>query len=269
MEKDIFKFDDFVTGGKLDDLQKMKSNLVKEGLFSDEDHYEEDEDDDIHLQHRNLSFDEDEEINQELNPYKVPSSEIEDEDDDDFGFESPFCKPCEGTGCEECDGSGMKRNPVVNNDYKDRSMHNPYYDEDDNEELEDLDESKSESEEYYKLFKDKAEDFVCDIAVEGVNQNDTEVRLIIESEDWTLMFVGEIKKGKCIIPIKKLNIFNEGQTGNIKLEVNADGNLFTPWEDKFVVKVSKKVTVKLNESKNSKPKTPVKKSLGVKVNVRK
>ena len=39
-----------------------------------------------------------------------------DDDDDDFGFESPFCKPCEGTGCEECDGSGMKRNPVVNND---------------------------------------------------------------------------------------------------------------------------------------------------------
>ena len=41
----------------------------------------------------------------------------DDDDDDDFGFESPFCKPCEGTGCEECDGSGMKRNPVVNNDY--------------------------------------------------------------------------------------------------------------------------------------------------------
>jgi hypothetical protein len=272
MEKDIFKFDDFVTGGKLDDLQKMKSNLVKEGLFSDREGYNDEEDDDSgiftgHIQRQD--GEDDEEINQEFNPYKVPSSEIEDEDDDDFGFESPFCKPCEGTGCEECDGSGMKRNPVVNNDYKDRSMHNPYYDEDDNEELEDLDESKSESEEYYKLFKDKAEDFVCDIAVEGVNQNDTEVRLIIESEDWTLMFVGEIKKGKCIIPIKKLGIFNEGQTGNIKLEVNADGNLFTPWEDKFVVKVSKKVTVKLNESKSSKPKAPVKKSLGVKVNVRK
>ena len=83
------------------------------------------------------------------------------------------------------------------------------------------------------------------------------------------MFVGEIRNGQCIIPIKKLNILNEGQTGNIKLEVNADGNLFTPWEDKFVVKVSKKVTVKLNESKSTKPKAPVKKSLGVKVNVRK
>jgi hypothetical protein len=54
---------------------------------------------------------------------------------DDFGFESPFCKPCEGTGCEECDGSGMKRNSVVNNDYKDRSMHNPYYGEEEDDEL--------------------------------------------------------------------------------------------------------------------------------------
>ena len=33
-------------------------------------------------------------------------------EDDDFGFESPFCKSCEGTGCEECDGSGMKRNQI-------------------------------------------------------------------------------------------------------------------------------------------------------------
>ena len=137
------------------------------------------------------------------------------------------------------------------------------------EETEKFEESNSESEEYYKLFKDKSEDFICDIAVEGVSQSDTEVRLIVESEDWTLMFTGEIKNGKCIIPIKKLNILNKGQTGNIKLEVNADGNLFTPWEDKYIVKVSKKVTVSLNENKsNTKSKKPVKKGLGVKVNVK-
>jgi hypothetical protein len=35
-----------------------------------------------------------------------------DDDDDDFGFESSFCKSCKGTGCEECDGSGMKRNSI-------------------------------------------------------------------------------------------------------------------------------------------------------------
>ena len=223
MEKDVFKFKDFMTGEN-PDLESKINNLIKEGFFDDV----EDEE-----------GSEDEEINQDFNPYKMDN---DDDDVDDHG--TPYIEDEE-------------------------ELNEVEEDEEDEEELEDLDESKSESEDYYKLFKDKAEDFICDIAVEGVNQNDTEVRLIIESEDWTLMFVGEIKKGKCIIPIKKLNIFNEGQTGNIKLEVNADGNLFTPWEDKFVVKVAKKVTVKLNESKSSKSKTPVKKSLGVKVNVRK
>jgi hypothetical protein len=37
--------------------------------------------------------------------------QLDDEDDYD-DFESPFCKSCEGTGCEECDGSGMKRNSI-------------------------------------------------------------------------------------------------------------------------------------------------------------
>ena len=156
------------------------------------------------------------------------------------------------------------------NEYLKKIAFTPYSEEEDDDYLE---ESKSEddSNDYYKLFKDKSEDFICDIAIEGVNQNDTEVRLIIESEDWTLMFVGEIKNGKCVIPVKKLNILNEGQTGNIKLEVNADGNLFTPWEDKFIVKVSKKVTVKVNESKNNKTRKPEPKDkpkMGVKVNVK-
>ena len=227
MEKDVFKFKDFMTGEN-PELENRINNLIKEGLF----------DDDIDDEENN-SIEEDglEEINQDFNPYKVSSEEETDDENLEFGFMDKD-----------------EFNEVDEEDYK---------------ELEDLDESKSNTEEYYKLFKDRAEEFVCDIAVEGVNNNDTEVRLIVESEDWTLMFVGEIRNGKCIIPIKKLNILNEGQTGNIKLEVNADGNLFTPWEDKFVVKVSKKVTVKLNESKSTKPKAPAKKSLGVKVNVRK
>ena len=224
MEKDVFKFKDFMTGEN-PELENRINNLIKEGLF----------DDDIDGEENN-SIEEDglEEINQDFNPYKVSSEEETDDENLEFGF-----------------------------------MDKDEFNEVDEEDYKELDESKSNTEEYYKLFKDKAEEFVCDIAVEGVNNNDTEVRLIVESEDWTLMFVGEIRNGKCIIPIKKLNILNEGQTGNIKLEVNADGNLFTPWEDKFVVKVSKKVTVKLNESKSAKPKTPAKKSLGVKVNVRK
>ena len=246
MEKeDIFKFGDFINGDKFSDLQKMKSELVKEGLFSDREGYNEEEDDDSGIfadYIQKQDGEEDEEINQDFNPYKIPSSEIEDDihlqhrnmslDDEDLEF-----------------------------DFVDEDEFNEV-DEDDYKDLDNFDESNTE--EYYKLFKDKAEDFVCDIAVEGVNNNDTEVRLIVESEDWTLMFVGEIRNGKCIIPIKKLNILNEGQTGNIRLEVNADGNLFTPWEDKFIVNVSKKVSVRLNENLKS-----IKKKPGVKVNVNK
>jgi hypothetical protein len=207
-EKDIFKFEDFLGGNKIEDLKKMKSNLLKEGLFSDRESHDDEEDDDngIFSSHvQDQLKDEDEEINQEFNPYKFTEEEFEEDEDG----------------------------------------------------------SKFESEEYYKLFRDKAEDFVCDIAVEGVNQNNTQVRLIVESDEWNLIFTGEIKNGKCIIPIKKLNILNEGQTGNIKLEVNADGNLFTPWEDKFIIKASKKVSVKLNENIKS-----IKSKPGVKVNVK-
>ena len=227
MEKDVFKFKDFMTGEN-PELENRINNLIKEGLFDD---------DDIDAEENN-SIEEDglEEINQDFNPYKVSSEEEVEEE------------------VEEENDEETEDDYIENGGFMD--------------DAEKVEES-NDSEEYYKLFKDKVEEFVCDIAVEGVNNNDTEVRLIVESEDWTLMFVGEIRNGKCIIPIKKLNILNEGQTGNIKLEVNADGNLFTPWEDKFVVKVSKKVTVKLNESKSVTPKTPAKKSLGVKVNVRK
>jgi hypothetical protein len=198
MEKDVFKFEDFLSGNKIDDLKKMKSDLIKEGLFN--------EDEDINENDEDI-------IDQSLNPYNNSSEDFIEDIKPDF---------------EEI--------------YEDsNSIHN------DNES--------------YVLYKDKSEEFICDIAIEGVSQKDTEVRLIIESSDWTLMFKGEVKNGKCVIPLKKLSILNEGTIGNIKLEVNADGNLFTPWEDEFIVKVSKKVTVSLNESK--------KKDSGVKVNVNK
>ena len=59
---------------------------------------------------------------------------------------------------------------------------------------------------YYKLYKDKNEEFSCDISIEGSSIEDTQVRIIIESEDWNLVFNGEIKNGKCVVPIKKLGI---------------------------------------------------------------
>lgn len=131
---------------------------------------------------------------------------------------------------------------------------------------EEIQESKSEDE-FYKVYKDINEEFSCDIEIEGADKSKTEARLVLESEDWNIMFTGQIKNGKCIIPMKKLNIFNENQVGNIRLEVIAEGNLFIPWEDKFKVKLSKKVTVKVNEKKEVESRKP--KGTSVKVKVKK
>ena len=130
-------------------------------------------------------------------------------------------------------------------------------------------ESNESVDNYYSVYKDKSEDFSCDIQLEGANLNETEARLILESDDWTLMFNGEIdKKGKCTIPIKKLAILNEGTVGKIRLEVIAEGTVFTPGEDDFKVKMSKKVAIKIHESKSNPKKPEPKKTTGVKVNVK-
>ena len=126
--------------------------------------------------------------------------------------------------------------------------------------------SETKSSEYYKVFNDKAETFSCEIELEGANLKDTQVRLVLESDNWNLMFPGEIdRNGKVTIPIRKLNILEEGSKGTIKMEVIAEGTVFIPWEDDFEVKMSKKVMVKFNENKQSKPKVQP----GVKVNFKK
>jgi hypothetical protein len=138
------------------------------------------------------------------------------------------------------------------------------------EEFENNEEVSESNSEFYKVYADKAETFSCDIELEGANLKDTEVRLVLESDNWNLMFPGEIdRNGKVTIPIRKLNIFEEGTRGKIKMEVIAEGTVFTPWEDDFEVKMSKKVMIKFNESKtnSNKPKTIIKP--GVKVNFKK
>jgi hypothetical protein len=128
--------------------------------------------------------------------------------------------------------------------------------------------NNDEDDDYYKLYQDKNEEFCCDIMIEGSSPEETYARIIIESENWSLVFPGEIRNGKCIVPIKKLNILKEGEIGNIKLEVVAEGNLFTPWENQFKVKMSKKVTVMMNENKKQQKKPIINNKIGVKVNVK-
>ena len=99
----------------------------------------------------------------------------------------------------------------------------------------------------YTLYVDKAEDFKCNIGVEGANIKDTQARLVLESKDMNLLYEGTVSPdGSCTIPVKKLkNILEEGTTGKMKLEVIAEDTFFSPWEDNFTVKAKKQVKVEV------------------------
>ena len=107
----------------------------------------------------------------------------------------------------------------------------------------------------YKLFTDKSELFECDIKLQGASLNKSKARLVVETQDYSLMFNGSISKGgKCEIPIRKLKgLIDEDTTGNIRLEVIAEDTFFTPWETDFEVETSKKVTVEVKTQTTKKP----------------
>jgi hypothetical protein len=106
----------------------------------------------------------------------------------------------------------------------------------------------------YKLFTDKSELFECDIKLEGASLSNSKARLVVETNDYSLMFDGSIDaSGKCAIPIRKLKgLIDESTSGNIRLEVIAEDTLFTPWESDFSIATSKKVTVEV-KTQSSKP----------------
>ena len=107
----------------------------------------------------------------------------------------------------------------------------------------------------YKLFTDKSELFECDIKLEGASLSKSKARLVVETQDYSLLFQGSIKSnGKCEIPIRKLKgLIDENSKGNIRLEVIAEDTYFTPWESDFEVETSKKVTVEVKSQQNKKP----------------
>ena len=107
----------------------------------------------------------------------------------------------------------------------------------------------------YKLYTDKQETFECDLFLEGADLKQSSARLIVESEDLTLMFKGTIDdKGNCKVPIKKSKgLMGENTTGDIKLEVIAEDTLIEPWQSDFVVETAKKVTVEIKSQKEEKP----------------
>ena len=107
----------------------------------------------------------------------------------------------------------------------------------------------------YKLFTDKNELFECNISLQGASLKKSKARLVVETQDYSLLFKGDINSsGKCEIPIRKLKgLIDENTTGNIRLEVIAEDTFFTPWESDFEVDASKKVTVEVKSQTTKKP----------------
>ena len=47
----------------------------------------------------------------------------------------------------------------------------------------------------YKLFTDKAELFECSISLQGASLKKSQARLVVETQDYSLLFNGSISKG--------------------------------------------------------------------------
>jgi hypothetical protein len=146
-------------------------------------------------------------------------------------------------------------------DEEDDSELNDYTPEEEPEiELETEPEKQIEDEdEDFVIYNDKNDGFSCELSVEGVDMKSCQVRLILETDEWNIFFNGKIdRSGKCEINLKKVSLFQEGKRGVAKLEIIADDTIFIPWESDFVVKKSKKVSVKINESYKKKSKIKLK-----------
>ena len=106
----------------------------------------------------------------------------------------------------------------------------------------------------YKLYIDKKENFECQLRLEGASLKDAKSRMIVESNNFNLMFDGTIdNSGKCIVPISRLKgLLREGTKGTMKLEVIAEDTYFQPWESKFTVDTKQKLTVEIKEQTSNK-----------------
>lgn len=99
----------------------------------------------------------------------------------------------------------------------------------------------------HTFYIDKQELFECKLSLEGAKLTDSKARLVLESDNYNLLFYGSIdENGKCQIPVKKLkNLLGESDTGKVRLEVIAEDTFFEPWSDTYNVRLNKKVTVEV------------------------
>jgi hypothetical protein len=106
----------------------------------------------------------------------------------------------------------------------------------------------------YKLYTDKLNKFQCTLQFEGTSLEDSQARVILETNNVSYLFKGKISEnGLCEFDLPKLKgIMTEGTTGKVRLEVIADDMYFEPKVVDFVVEVTKKVTATIQEQVETK-----------------
>ena len=120
----------------------------------------------------------------------------------------------------------------------------------------------------YKLFTDKIENFEARIKLEGASLKKSSARLVVEAENFSLLFKGSIdENGNVKVPVRRLRgLLDENTNGAIRLEVIAEDTFFTPWESTFEVETAKSVKVEI-KSQQSSPITETKTSVEIKSQV--
>lgn len=144
--------------------------------------------------------------------------------------------------------------PKAHNDYEryhsQEQEEEEFDDEEDLEDEEEIDDDEYDQSNHYKIYRDKEENFECNISVQGAKLSTSQARLILDHEVCNLVFYGKVSKdGKCVVPLKKMTYFPEGSIGRIRLEVIVDDTIFIPWEETFIVEGAKKVTVQIKPQK--------------------
>jgi hypothetical protein len=114
----------------------------------------------------------------------------------------------------------------------------------------------------YRLYLDKNNLFECDIQLQGASIKNSFARIILEGKEHSYVFNGEIdQNGHCSVEMNKLkDIFENDETGTIKLEVVADDVYFSPWNDSYQTDLSKRIDVVVKEQEE-----PIKPMISVSV----
>lgn len=104
------------------------------------------------------------------------------------------------------------------------------------------------------IFLDESKIFKCQLKIEGASLSKSKCRLLIKTDDLTLIQEGTINdNGTVEIQIPKLKRFIESKEGTAILEVIADDMFFSPYTDtikfknKYVVEVIGEEKTKINK----------------------